>query len=311
MSVLVIGGAGFIGSRLVRLLVARGETVTSMDVNPAAHSFADLGAKVRSVRGDLAHFDDVMTAVAEAGAERIVNLAFLIGSGHPPHAALKLNVLGLDNCLEAARLSKVKHVVYAGSFAVNGKQSNYGERAVTEDDPVHGEYLYARHKIMNEWQARDYIERYGLQVTGVRAAYVTGPDKVRGTLDHVRIITEPALGNAVTIPFEDAMCCAIHVDDMAEVFARVVLKDKPAHRVYNSGGTTISYGEIAAIVRSCIPDARISFQNATGARPVNDTYLLDNSRLRAEFAIEFPPFRERVRQIINDVRQRHGLSPLD
>ena len=47
MAVLVIGGTGFIGYRLVRLLVARGETVTSMDVNPAAHSFADLGAKVR------------------------------------------------------------------------------------------------------------------------------------------------------------------------------------------------------------------------------------------------------------------------
>ena len=308
MAVLVIGGTGFIGYRLVRLLVARGETVTSMDVNPAAHSFADLGAKVRSVRGDIAQFDEVMTAMAEAGAERVVNLAFLIGSGHPPHAALKLNVLGLDNCLEAARLLNVKHVVYAGSFAVNGRQSNYGDRAVAEDDPVHGEYLYARHKIMNEWQARDYIEEYGMQVTGIRAAYVTGSDKVRGTLDHVKIITEPALGNAVTIPYEDAMCCAIHVDDMAEVFARVVLKDKPAHRIYNSGGTAISHGEIAAIVRSCIPDARILFQSRTGAKAVNATYLLDNSRLRTEFAIEFPPFRERVQQIINEVRQKHGLS---
>jgi nucleoside-diphosphate-sugar epimerase len=179
---------------------------------------------------------------------------------------------------------------------------------VAEDDPVHGEYLYARHKIMNEWQARDYIEEYGMQVTGIRAAYVTGSDKVRGTLDHVKIITEPALGNAVTIPYEDAMCCAIHVDAMAEVFARVVLKDKPAHCIYNSGGTAISHGEIAAIVRSCIPDARILFQSRTGAKAVNATYLLDNSRLRTEFAIEFPPFRERVQQIINEVRQKHGLS---
>ena len=45
MAVLVIGGTGFIGYRLVRLLVARGETVTSMDVNPAAHSFADWAQK--------------------------------------------------------------------------------------------------------------------------------------------------------------------------------------------------------------------------------------------------------------------------
>jgi len=307
MTVFVIGGSGFIGYRLVRLLVARGETVTSMDINPAAHSFADLGASVRSVRGDIAQFDDVMTAMAEARPERVVNLAYLIGDGHPPHAAMRLNVLGMDNCLEAARLLGVKHTVYAGSFAVNGKQSNYGDRAVTEDDPVHGEYLYARHKIMNEWQARDYIERYDMRITGVRAAYATGPDKVRGTVDHVKIITEPARGNAVSVPFEDAMCCAIHVDDMAEVFARVVLTDKPAHRVYNSGGTAISLGEIAAIVRAYLPDASISFQNKTGAKNTNATYLLDNRRLVSEFAIQYPPFRERVRQIINDVRQTCGL----
>jgi nucleoside-diphosphate-sugar epimerase len=62
----------------------------------------------------------------------------------------------------------VKHTVYAGSFAVNGKQSNYGNRAVTEDDTVHGEYQYARHKIMNEWQALDYMEKFGLCITGIR-----------------------------------------------------------------------------------------------------------------------------------------------
>jgi nucleoside-diphosphate-sugar epimerase len=42
MSVLVVGGTGFIGYRLVRLLVERGQTVTCMDSNPDAHSFADL-----------------------------------------------------------------------------------------------------------------------------------------------------------------------------------------------------------------------------------------------------------------------------
>jgi nucleoside-diphosphate-sugar epimerase len=310
MSVFVIGGTGFIGYRLVRLLAARGRIVTSMDINPAAHSFVDLGPKVSSVRGDVAQFDDVMAAMAAAKPERVVNLAYLIGSRHPPHVAMKLNVLGMDNCLEAARLLGVKHTIYAGSFAVNGKQANYGERAVTEDDPVHGEYQYARHKIMNEWQALDYSEKYDMRITGIRMAYVTGPDKVRGTVDHVRVITEPALGNAVTLPFKDAMCCAIHVDDMAEVLGRVLLADQPAHRVYNSGGTAISLGEIAAIVRSYLPDASISFDNETGAKAGNSTYLLDNSRLVSEFAVQHPPFRERVLQIINDVRRDNGLSPV-
>jgi nucleoside-diphosphate-sugar epimerase len=307
MAVLVIGGAGFIGYRLVRLLVARGETVTCMDTNPDAHSFADLGTKVSCLRGDVAQFDNVLSAMTTAEADRVVNLAYLIGSHHAPHLAMRINVLGTDNCFEAARLLGVKHTVYAGSFAPNGKQANYGDRPVTEDDPVYGEYQYARHKIMNEWQALDYIEKFGMCITGIRAAYVTGPDKVRGTVDHVKCITEPARGRPVTLPFEDAMVCAIHVDDMAEVFARVTMADRPAQRVYNSGGTPISLGEIAAIVRSYLPDAEIRFQNRHGAKASNATYRLDNSRLLSEFALELPPFRQRVLQIINDTRRQSGL----
>jgi len=125
----------------------------------------------------------------------------------------------------------------------------------------------------------------------------------RGSVDHVECIIEPARGNAITLPFKDAMVCAIHVDDMAEVFARVLLTDKPAHRVYNSGGTSISLGEIADIVRSYLPDAKISFQHERGAKEQNSTYLLDNSRLISEFAIQYRPFRERVLRIINDIRR--------
>ncbi|MDP1910485.1 MAG: hypothetical protein Q8K85_19465, partial [Hyphomicrobium sp.] len=100
------------------------------------------------------------------------------------------------------------------------------------------------------------------------------------------------------------------VDDMAEVFARVLMADRPAHRVYNSGGTTVSLGEIAEVVRSLLPDAMISFDNERGAREANSTYLLDNSRLVSEFAIQYRPFRERVLQIINATRRRAGLPPV-
>ena len=310
MRVFVVGGTGFIGYRLVRLLVARGETVTCIDSNPDAHSFVDLGPKVSSVRGDVAQFEDVMGTMSAANPERVVNLAYLIGGNHAPHTAMRINVLGTDNCFEAARLLGVKHTVYAGSYAPNGKQSNYGNRTVTEDDPVHGEYQYARHKIMNEWQALDYTEKFGMRITGIRCAYVTGPDKMRGSVDHVRCITEPARGNPITLPFKDAMVCAIHVDDMAEVFARVLLAERTAHRIYNSGGTSISLGEIADIVRSYLPDARIHFQRESGAKATNSTYLLDNSRLLSEFGLQYRPFREAVLQIINDTRREVGLPPV-
>jgi nucleoside-diphosphate-sugar epimerase len=310
MSIFIIGGTGFIGHRLVRLLAARGQTVTCMDINPSAHSFADLGKKVASVRGDVTQFDDVMAAMSAAKPERVVNLSYFIGSDHAPHVAMKLNILGMDNCFEAARLLGVKHTMYASSLAVNGKQANYGNRPVTEEDRVNGEYQYAKHKIMNEWQAQDYAEKFGLLITGIRPANVTGPDKVRGSVDHVNIITEPARGNAITFPFKDAMRCPIHVDDIVEVFARVLLSEKPTHRIYNSGGLAISLGEIADIVRSYLPDAKINFEKDSGGREGSGNHMIDNTRLVSEFGVQYRPYRERVLQIINDIRRDKRLPPV-
>ena len=310
MSVFVIGGTGFIGHRLVRLLAARDQTVTCMDINPEAHSFADLGGKVTSVRGDVTQFDDVMAAMAKAKPERVINLSYFIGSDHAPHVAMKLNILGMDNCFEAARLLDVKHTMYASSLAVNGKQTHYGDRAVTELDEVHGEYQYAKHKIVNEWQAQDYSEKFGMLITGIRPANVAGPDKVRGSVDHVNIITEPARGKAISFPFKDAMRCPIHVDDICEVFARVLMSEKPAHRIYNSGGTAISLGDIADVVRSYLPDAKIRFAKDSGGKDASGNYRIDNARLVGEFGLQYRPYRERVLQIINEVRRANGLTPL-
>lgn len=84
MNVLVIGGAGFIGYRLVRLLAAQGHRVTCMDANPAAHSFLDLGDRVTSLAGDVGRFEDVKAAMGASQPERVVNLAYLIGGNYPP-----------------------------------------------------------------------------------------------------------------------------------------------------------------------------------------------------------------------------------
>jgi nucleoside-diphosphate-sugar epimerase len=307
MSVFVIGGTGFIGTRVIRLLAARGEEIVCMDINPGAASFDDLGKQVRLIRGDVTQFDDVMAATASANPDRIINLSYFLGSEHAPHVAMKLNILGMDNCFEAARLAGVNRVVFASSLAVNGMQKHYGDRMITEDDYRHGEVQYAMHKIFNEWQAQDYNEKYGMTITAVRPANVTGPDKVRGSVDHVNIITQPAQGKPISFPYKDAMRCPIHVDDIAEVFTRVLLTDKPKQGVYNSGGIAVSLGEIADIVREFLPDAQISFERETGGRETSGNYLIDNTRLVQEFGVQYLPYRQRVLQIINDIRREVGL----
>ncbi len=307
MSIVVVGGAGFIGRRLIPILEKQGEQIVCMDINPGAASF---GAGVRMVRGDVTQFDEVMAVVSEARPERLINLSYYIGSDLPPRVATKLNVLGMDNCFEAARLCGVKHTVYASSLAVSGQQSHFGERATTEDDLKHGDNQYAVNKIFNEWQARDYREKYGMVITGVRPANVTGPDKVSGSVDHVNCITRPARGQPVSFPYRDAMRIPVHVDDIAEVFARVLMSDKPRHALYNSGGHTISLGDLATMVREFLPDAKITFEHETGGRERSGNFLIDNSRLVQEFGMQYAPFRQRVLQIINDVRKDDGKPPL-
>ena len=309
MTTLILGGTGFIGRRLIPLLAARGEEAVVMDINPQTANYAEL-AKVRVLRGDISQFDDLMGVMTTVKPDRVINLAYYISSDLPPRVAFKLNILGMDNCFEAARLVGCKRVVYASSVAVSGEQKLYGERIVNEDDFKHGHVQYAMHKIFNEWQAQDYREKHGMEITTIRPANVTGPDKIFGSVDHVFIVTKPARGEPVNMPYKDAMRAPVHVDEIAEIFARVTMKDKPDHAVYNTGGQTISLGEIADIVREFIPDAKITFDHETGGRERSGNFLIDNSRVVTEFGMQFRPYRERVLQIINEVRQERGLPPL-
>src|SRR5437899_3789928 len=151
MSILVVGGSGFIGPRGIRRLVARGEQVVCMDINPGAASFADLGDQVKVVRGDVTQFEDVMRVTLETRPSRILNLAYLLGSGEDqPHFAMKLNILGMDNCFEAARLCGVKRVVYASSVAVSGLQKHFCDRHVNEYDANYANRQHNKHQILIE-----------------------------------------------------------------------------------------------------------------------------------------------------------------
>ena len=307
MSILVIGGTGFIGPRLIRKLVARGEDVVCMDINPGGGALADVPLRAPVLRGDVTRFEDVMRAVLEVKPERLINLAYGLGAGEGnPHQVFLLDVLGMDNCFEAARLAGVRRIVYASSIAVSGQQSHFGDRLANEDDPTYGTSQYAMHKIFNEFQAKKYIKNYGMSITGVRPANVTGPDKVRGSTDHVQLMVDAARGKPVRLPKKGLMRLLIHVEDMAEVFARILLADAPRHSLYNSGGIPASLGELADVVRQFLPDAQITFAEE-GGREDSGNYLVDWSRLSKEFGIEYPGLHTRVLEVINDVRRQEGL----
>ena len=307
MTTLVLGGTGFIGKRVVPRLVQRGEKVFVMDINPGAADFSEFGDQVEVMRGDIMQFQDVVTAIMHAKPDRIMNLAYLLGSGDDtPHFTMKLNVLGMDNCFEAARISGVNRVTYASSIAVSGQQSNFGDRTINEDDPMYGTSQYAMHKRFNEFQAQQFNQVYGMSITGIRPANVTGPDKVRGSTDHVHCVTLPAAGQPVSFPKAGLMRLPVHVDDVAEAFVRVPMVDKSHYHNYNAVGFPHNLGHLAATGKKSLPAPPTPLHLQDGKED-SGNYLADNSRLLGEFELEYPPIEQRILQIINDIRRDEGL----
>lgn len=302
MIVCVVGGAGFLGRRVMRKLAGRGHEVVCMDI--ARAEFSDLGSQVRSIRTDVSEFEDVMSAFLTCRPEVVINLGFLLGD-YPPRPAMRVNILGADNCFEAARLAGVDRVLFSSSIAVNGGQRHYGHRPLVEDDSCVAEMQYAVHKVFNEWQAKEYREKHGMTITAIRPGNVSGVDKLLGSMDHVACIVDPARGRSVRFKYRDQMRSVIYADDVAEIFVRIAEKRRPDFPVYNSGGEAVSLGQLAEMVKRHIPDADITFEHETGAEDNEKgaaAYLYDHSRILKEFGVEYLPYEQRVAQMIDRVR---------
>ena len=308
MRVAVLGGSGFIGPRVMRRLVEHGHEVHCMDIAPDAPLLEPLRDRIQIMRGDITLMDDVVEALTLSKPDRVLNLAYALGAGESdPHPQVRLNILGMDNCFEAARILGIRRVVYASSLAVYGPQRLHGEHAVTEEEPRLGTGIYAVSKIFNEHQADWYNRAFDMAITGVRPANITGPDKVRGSMNHVQCQVLPARNEPVHFPYRDTMTLPLHVDDIAEVFLRVTLAEETHHSIYNSGGESMSLDELASIVHELLPEAEITFDEDEGGRESSGLFLMDNSRLVEEFEIEYAPFHQRVLQTLNEVRRAEGL----
>ena len=283
-----------------------------MDINPGAPVLDPLRDQVEIMHGDITVMGDVVEALVAAKPDRVLNLAYVLGASEAdPHPQVKINILGMDNCFEAARLLDIRRVIYASSLAVYGPQRLHGEKMVTEDDLCLGRGIYSVSKRFNEHQADWYNRAYDMAITGIRPANITGPDKLRGSMNHVQCQVLPAREEAVRFPYRDTMTLPLHVEDIAEVFVRVTLAEQTAHAIYNSGGHPTSMGELADAVRRFLPNARIDFDADEGGHDASGLYLMDNSRLVEEFEVQYAPFEHRVLETINEVRRSEGLPEVN
>ena len=311
MPVMVTGGAGFIGNRIVRKLVERNEDVVCFDMAPPRGNLDPYLDRIQVYRGDITQLPHLLEAINLHHVDKVIHMAALLppDTEERPHFGMLVNIQGTNNVFEAARWTGVRRVVYASSIAVYGVQDTFGNHAVNEDDVSNPANVYGMTKAANDFAAGKYIDRYGLDLRGIRICTVFGHGRVTGMTGMIGglMVSLPAVGKPVTMPFhQDEPSPMIHAEDAAEIFVRAALSEGLNHRTYISGGQLATIKDMADTVRSFIPDAQIT----TGDQAVPHVYLVDNSRMLADIGYELAPLRVRVLEHINDARREAGMSPI-
>jgi len=174
--VLVTGGAGFIGSNLVRRLVAEQHVVTVLDDLSSGfrRNLAPFPG-VRFVEGDIRVEADVRSAIE--GVEVVFHLAASVGNRRSiddPLRDAEVNVLGTLRVLEAARWAGVRKVVASSSAGIFGELKTL---PIREDHPIEPDSPYGASKLCCEKECLAYAKLFGLEAVCLRYFNVYGPNQ--------------------------------------------------------------------------------------------------------------------------------------
>jgi len=177
--ILVVGGAGFIGSHVIdQLLKEDVEQVVIYDnfvrgsLDNLTETLKDPRASIFEVGGDICQTDILDSAMK--GIDGVFHLAalWLLQCHEYPRAAFDVNVRGTFNVLEACVSHNVKRLVYSSSASVYGDAV---EEPMTEEHPFNNQNFYGATKIAGEAMVRSFHYRYGLDAVGLRYMNVYGP----------------------------------------------------------------------------------------------------------------------------------------
>ena len=177
--ILVIGGAGFIGSFVVSELLKHDVAEVLVYDNLARGKLSNLNRQLEDPRcnlfvngGDLREVDLLNDAMQ--GIDGVVHLAamWLLHCKDYPRTAFHVNIEGTFNVLEACVKNNVKRLVYSSSASVYGDAV---EVPMTEDHPFNNRNFYGATKIAGEAMCRAFYDRYGLSYVGMRYMNVYGP----------------------------------------------------------------------------------------------------------------------------------------
>lgn len=265
-TILVTGGAGFIGSHVVDLLTAKGHTVRVLDDFSNSHSRNLSNAKCDIIEGNI---ENVLTVVKAAhDVDDIIHLAAKTSvpeSIRHPIATYNTNVTGTLNVLEAARENNISgRVIYASSAAVYGTPKN--RESLTEPEAVTADRTspYAVHKYICEQMAAVYQKLYRVESVGLRFFNVYGPrqDPESPYAGVLSIFLENMFKRDTLTVYGDGEQARdfVYVADVADATVKALDAVKPD--IYNVGtGRVTSLNTIIATLKEIFRyDPRINHQ---------------------------------------------------
>ena len=262
--ILVTGGAGFIGSNLIKRLFedTKNATIVNLDnlnnyydvslkkyrLDLLMQKSEQLHVDYSFVKGDLADKTLIDKLFTQHKFDVVVNLAAQAGvrySIENPDAYIQSNMIGFYNILEACRHNPVEHLVYASSSSVYG--GNKKVPFAVEDRVDNPVSLYAATKKSNELFAHCYSKLYNIPTTGLRFFTVYGPAG-RPDMAYFGFTNKLLKGQTIQI-FNYGNCRRdfTYVDDIVEGIVRVMQGAPerkngedglpvPPYAVYNIGG---------------------------------------------------------------------------
>ena len=318
MTVLVTGGLGFIGSKVVLQLLKKDidVLVTDLDIvknkDKLESNILKIGKnkdKVKYQKLDITNYKEIENIFQNNKIDSVINLAYGIGTicEENPLLASKINIVGTTSIFEMIVKYKIRRLVFASSETVYGAhQEFFGNRAVTEEDysGINNHfYTYGVMKLLNEFMAEKYIKKHGCSIAYTRPSVVFGYGRQNTAINWAEdFAAKPALGQAAHLPFSKKNRDNwIYVDDCAEQLVRLALKETLNFSCFNTGAETLDGSQLEATVKKIIPDAEIYFDENVKSTPLIDDQ--NDDRIRKE--IDFNPrsFEEGVKCLIQDVRE--------
>jgi nucleoside-diphosphate-sugar epimerase len=306
-TVLVTGGAGFVGSVVVRHLLASGHRVRILDrLLHGGSSTLDLWGRddVEIIVGDL--LDDEPRHQALSGASSVVHLAAIVGDPackRTPELAWATNRDGTKRLVEDAAREGIRRFVFASTC------SNYGvsdpDEMVDEDSPLNPVSVYAESKVEGEKFVLEAESRtFDPIVLRLATVYGVSP-RMRFDLLVNDFTKESVARKKIVVYGEQFWRPHAHVADIARAVGAVLRapRENNRARIFNVGDTTQNFQkiEIARLAQSAVPDTEIELvQQGQDPR----SYRVSFHRLRSTFGFSISRTAkdgvEEVRRLLAD-----------